>query len=62
MTVPLPTPMAPTLLQRWELGWRFLCPGCGGTSRMLPFPNPDAALHGLALHRSVTCPGGGAPA
>lgn len=38
--------------------WRARCDahGCRWTSGTLPFPDPDAALHCLALHR-VLCKG-----
>lgn len=41
------------LLSQWERGWRSHCPLCSWTSRTLPFPNPDEALHVLYLHTAL---------
>lgn len=41
-------------LEQWDRGWRVYCPDCAWSSKSLPFPDPDAALHCLTLHK-VLC-------
>lgn len=36
--------------------WQARCGGCRWTSKTLPFPNPDAALHVAHLHDAVAHP------
>jgi len=46
-------PLEPFTNRHGKHCWRSKC-DCGWTSRDLPFPDPDAALHALALHK-VLC-------
>lgn len=48
-------------VEQWEgpdhkTYWRSFCEDCTWDSYVLPFPNPDAALHALHLHK-VLCEG-----
>jgi hypothetical protein len=40
-------------VEQWERGWRAYCPDCLWDTKDMPFPDPDAALHALALHRAI---------
>lgn len=40
---------------RFGVKWRCHC-DCGWHSKAMPFPNPDAALHGGRLHEAVAHP------